>query len=97
MPIDDRINTSGTQTDRVSEDWSKAASSFNMLDQHLQQPSQILDLGYDLIIGGLGPMFDQNLPFIYELSTATDFDDGDVRTNTNSYLDRKSTSLNTSR
>src|SRR3546814_7100575 len=79
MPIDDRINTSGTQTDRVSEDWSKAASSFNMLEQHLQQPSQKLDLGYDPIIGGIGPMFEQNLPFINELSTATDFDDGEFR------------------
>src|SRR3546814_5285108 len=86
MPIDDRINTSGTQTDRVSEDWSKAASSFNMLEQHLQQPSQKLDLGYDPIIGGIGPMFEQNLPFINELSTATDFDDGEFRTNHNSYF-----------
>src|SRR3546814_20131785 len=80
MPIDDRINTSGTQTDRVSEDWSKAASSFNMLEQHLQQPSQKLDLGYDPIIGGIGPMFEQHLPFINDLSTATDFADGDFRT-----------------
>src|SRR3546814_16060809 len=84
MPIDDRINTSGTQTDRVSEDWSKAASSFNMLEQHLQQPSQKLDLGYDPIIGGIGPMFEQNLPFLNELSTATDFDDGEFRANPHS-------------
>src|SRR3546814_15240498 len=86
MPIDDRINTSGTQTDRVSEDWSKAASSFNMLEQHLQQPSQKLDLGYDPIIGGIGPMFEQNLPFINELSTATDFVAGEFRANPNSYF-----------
>src|SRR3546814_10223914 len=57
-----------------------------MLEQHLQQPSQKLDLGYDPIIGGIGPMFEQNLPFINELSTATDFDDGEFRTNHNSYF-----------
>src|SRR3546814_18194690 len=57
-----------------------------MLEQHLQQPSQKLDLGYDPIIGGIGPMFEQNLPFINELSTATAFDDGEFRTNHNSFF-----------
>src|SRR3546814_15150198 len=31
-------------------------------------------------------MFEQNLPFINELSTATDFDDGEFRTNHDSYI-----------
>lgn len=84
MPIDDQINTSGS-TDRAGDEASKAASSFSMLEQHLQQPSRKLDLGYDPIIGGIEPMFEHDLPFIDELSTATDFDNDEFRTSASSY------------
>src|SRR3546814_15437161 len=86
MPIDVQINTSDSQTDRVADDASKAASSFSMLELHLQNPSQKLDLGFDPIFGAIRPIDEHRLPFIEELSTVSDFDEGEFRKSQESYF-----------
>lgn len=86
MPIDNQINTPDAQTVLVAMETGKSAHSFTMLEQHLQQPSQKLQTGYDPIIGGIQPIYEQDLPLVHELSTATGFDGGEFRTIGNSYF-----------
>src|SRR3546814_9549350 len=57
-----------------------------MLELHLQNPSQKLDLGFDPIFGAIRPIDEHRLPFIEELATVSDFDDGEFRTSHDSYF-----------
>jgi hypothetical protein len=62
------------------------ALSSAMLEQHRKGQGGEIKSIYEPIIGGLEPMFDFLLPTIDELATATDFNEGEIRTNENTYF-----------
>lgn len=62
------------------------ALSSAMLEQHRKGQGGEIKSIYEPIIGGLEPMFDFLLPTIDELATATAFNEGEIRTNGNTYF-----------